>query len=74
MIKQYLPLIIPHLVGKTKEKAELVLEATKCCRGRGVEQDKEKLKELYEKIQPLQEPRIRRPDFPWLERQEFPFV
>ena len=73
MIKQYLPLLIPRLSEKTRKKAEIVLEATKYCYGRGKEQDKEKLKELFEKLLPLQEPRIRRPDFPWLEKQEFPF-
>jgi hypothetical protein len=61
MIKAYLPTLIPHLSNKTKEKAEIVLEATKYCYGRGIEQDKDRLKELYEKLQKLQEPRIRKP-------------
>jgi hypothetical protein len=53
------------LSKETREKAEIVLEATRYCHGRGKEQDKEKLKELFEKIAPLQEPRIRRTHFPW---------
>lgn len=56
MIKKYFPLIIPHLRDKTKEKAEIVLEVTKYCHGRGISQDKEKLKELYFQIKKLQEP------------------
>ena len=66
MIKKYLPLIIPHLEGKTKEKAEIVLKASNCCHGRGKSQDKGKLKELYTQIKKLQAPRIRtKNDYPF---------
>lgn len=65
MIRHYLPILMSRLSKETREKAEIVLEATRYCHGRGKEQDKEKLKELFEKIAPLQEPRIRRTHFPW---------
>jgi hypothetical protein len=60
MLKAYLPTLIPHLSDKTREKTEIVLEATKYCHGRGIEQEKQRLKELFEKLQKLQEPRIRK--------------
>jgi len=65
MIKKYFPLIIPHLTGKTKQKAEIVLEASNCCHGRGKPQDKAKLKELHTRIKKLQAPRIIKSDHPF---------
>jgi hypothetical protein len=64
MMRGYLPLIVEHLTGKTKTKAELVIKALKHIHGRGKPQDTEKLREIYVGLKRLQEPRMQH-IYPW---------
>jgi hypothetical protein len=64
MMRIYLPLILEHLNGKTKTKAELILKALTHIHGRGKPQDTEKIGEIYTEIKRLQEPR-KQHIYPW---------
>jgi hypothetical protein len=64
MMRAYLPLILEHLTGKTKTKAELILKALTHIYGKGKPQDTERLREIYVELKRLQEPR-KQHIYPW---------